>query len=119
PMSRSTKSAIHSRSLSFAGSCRGSTIAHFGPTGPDVQHQVIERDTHGEKVREHTDGVVLAEDEIREQQPAARNAPRPEDARHRRLAVLARGGELEHPATRKEQHPQIADELPRREHYAK
>jgi hypothetical protein len=67
-----------------------------------VHQQVVERNAHREQVGEHADGIVLAPDEISEQQSTAGDAHDPEQAREGRSAVTSRGEHLHDPASGKQ-----------------
>src|SRR3982750_3232983 len=79
----------------------------------DIVHQVVHRDSRGEQVRQHADGVVLAPDEVARDHRAADETDDPEAAWDRRAAGAARGRRLDQPSGGEQHRANEADHLPR------
>src|SRR5690348_12937491 len=76
---------------------------------------VVERNEQREEVRDDADRVVLAEDEVGQQQHAAAYRQVPERHRHHHLLVPLGGVELHEPARGEGEGADEADQLPRRD----
>lgn len=76
-----------------------------------VEEQIVSSDDKGKKVGENTDGIVLSENEVKEDQQAARHAHVPERARENRLARGMRGGQLHEPSPGKKKNPGESDDF--------
>ena len=82
----------------------------------DVEIQTVNGGKTRKQVLQHANRVLLGrEDEVAERHQAADDAHVPEGARDDRLAVAARGDELDQPAAAEHQRAGQADQFPGRD----